>query len=50
MFNKLKGGVRPEIIGEGFHFYIPIISKPITFETRCRPKMISSHTGTKVKY
>jgi prohibitin 1 len=47
IFNKLKDGLKPQIYGEGMHFYMPIIQQPFIFEVRCMPKVIASLTGTK---
>ena len=47
MFDKLFGGVKENIYGEGMHFYVPFVMNPIKFEIRLRPKQISSLTGTK---
>jgi prohibitin 1 len=47
MFDQLRGGVRPEVSGEGTHFLIPIIQRPTIFDVRTKPREIPSVTGTK---
>jgi len=47
MFDKLFGGVKEKVYGEGMHFYLPYMMTPINYEIRLRPKLISSLTGTK---
>jgi prohibitin 1 len=47
LFDKANGGIRDNIIGEGMHFYIPGLQKPIKYEIRLQAKTIASHTGTK---
>lgn len=40
-------GVKQIVIGEGTHFRIPWLQRPIIFETRCRPRLVSVVTGSK---
>jgi hypothetical protein len=40
MFDKARGGIREDIIGEGMHFYIPGLQNPITYEVRLRVQFI----------
>lgn len=40
-------GVKNEIVGEGTHFLIPWVQKPIVFDIRCTPRAISTITGSK---
>lgn len=47
MFDQLRGGVRPDVSGEGTHFMIPVIQRPIIFDIRTKPREIPSVTGTK---
>lgn len=47
MFDSLRGGVLPNVIGEGTHFMIPVIQRPITMDIRTKPREIPSVTGTK---
>lgn len=47
MFDSLRGGIRPDIRGEGTHFLIPVIQRPIVMDVRVKPREIPSVTGTK---
>jgi prohibitin 1 len=47
MFDQLRGGVRPDVTGEGTHFLIPFVQKPVIFDVRTKPREIPSVTGTK---
>jgi len=47
MFDQLRGGVRPDVIGEGTHFLIPMVQSPVIFDIRTKPREIPSVTGTK---
>jgi len=47
IFDKMFGGVKETIVGEGMHFYLPFIQTPITYEIRSQPKTITSSTGSK---
>jgi prohibitin 1 len=47
MFDQLRGGVRPEVSGEGTHFLIPMVQRPVIFDVRTKPREIPSVTGTK---
>ena len=47
MFDSLQGGVRPDVRGEGTHFVIPVIQRPIVMDVRVKPREIPSVTGTK---
>jgi len=47
MFDELRGGVRPDVSGEGTHFMIPVVQRPIIFDIRTKPREIPSVTGTK---
>ncbi len=40
-------GVKPEPVGEGTHFLIPVIQKPIIFDIRATPRQIPAVTGSK---
>merc|ERR1711997_1352663 len=46
MFDKFRG-VLPNISGEGTHFMVPVIQKPIIFDIRARPKNVPTITGSK---
>lgn len=43
----LRGGIRDKVYGEGTHFYIPILQRPITLDVRVTPSSIPTRTGTK---
>lgn len=47
MFDQLRGGVLEKVRGEGTHFMIPVIQRPIVMDVRTRPREIPSVTGTK---
>uniref|UniRef100_A0A915NZ92 Prohibitin n=1 Tax=Meloidogyne floridensis TaxID=298350 RepID=A0A915NZ92_9BILA len=40
-------GVKPDVIGEGTHFIIPWVQKPIIFDIRSTPRTVSTVTGSK---
>ncbi|RWS16468.1 protein l(2)37Cc-like protein [Dinothrombium tinctorium] len=40
-------GVKPNVVGEGTHFLIPWIQKPIIFDIRSRPRSVAVTTGSK---
>lgn len=46
IFSRLNG-IQNKVIGEGTHFLIPWLEKPITFNIRTRPRSISTTTGLK---
>lgn len=46
LFDRLAG-VRDTVKGEGLHFVIPWVQKPIIFEIRSTPRNIKSETGSK---
>jgi prohibitin 1 len=47
MFDSLRGGIRPDIRGEGTHFLIPVIQRPVVIDVRTKAREIPSVTGTK---
>ncbi|CAB9518015.1 Prohibitin-1 [Seminavis robusta] len=47
MFDSLRGGVQQFVRGEGTHFMIPIVQRPIVMDVRTKPREIPSVTGTK---
>ncbi len=47
MFDQLRGGVRPDVTGEGTHFLIPFVQRPVIFDVRTKPREVPSVTGTK---
>jgi len=40
-------GVKPEVAGEGTHFIIPWVQRPIVFDIRATPRAITTVTGSK---
>ena len=38
-------GVKQEVIGEGTHFMIPWVQRPILFDIRAKPKNVPTITG-----
>lgn len=47
MFDSLRGGIRPDIRGEGTHFMVPVVQRPIVMDVRTKAREIPSVTGTK---
>lgn len=45
-YSRLKGIIE-KVYGEGTHFAIPWIERPIVYDCRARPRSIASLTGTK---
>ncbi|CAL7950643.1 unnamed protein product [Xylocopa violacea] len=46
IFDRFKG-IKNQVVGEGTHFFIPWVQKPIIFDIRCRPRNIPVITGSK---
>lgn len=46
IFDRIAG-VRKHIVGEGMHFVIPWLQKPIIYDIRMRPRIITTTTGSK---
>lgn len=40
-------GVKKQVIGEGTHFFIPWVQRPIIFDVRSRPRNVPVITGSK---
>jgi len=40
-------GVKPDVVGEETHFFVPWVQKPIIFDIRSRPRNVPSITGSK---
>lgn len=40
-------GVRQQVVGEGTHFIIPWVQKPIIFDIRSKPRSVPTITGSK---
>lgn len=48
IFDRFRG-VQEEVSGEGTHFLIPWVQKPIIFDCRARPRNVPVITGSKGK-
>merc|ERR1712241_292268 len=46
MFDRFRG-ILPSVTGEGTHFMIPWVQRPIIYDIRARPKNVPSITGSK---
>ncbi|XP_074648848.1 prohibitin 1-like [Tubulanus polymorphus] len=46
IFDRFRG-VQPNVIGEGTHFLVPWVQRPIIFDCRSRPRNIPVVTGSK---
>merc|ERR1712212_330406 len=46
MFDRFQG-VRPDVAGEGTHFMIPWVQRPIIFDIRSKPRNVPVITGSK---
>ena len=46
IFDRFSG-VKEEIVGEGTHFLIPWVQKPIVFDIRSTPRTVTTVTGSK---
>jgi len=46
MFDRFRG-ILPRVTGEGTHFMIPWVQRPIIYDIRARPKNVPSITGSK---
>uniref|UniRef100_A0AC34QER1 Band 7 domain-containing protein n=1 Tax=Panagrolaimus sp. JU765 TaxID=591449 RepID=A0AC34QER1_9BILA len=40
-------GVKPDVVGEGTHFLIPWVQRPIIFDIRSTPRVVTTITGSK---
>jgi prohibitin 1 len=40
-------GVKPDVVGEGTHFFIPWVQRPFIFDIRARPRNVPVITGSK---
>jgi prohibitin 1 len=49
IFDRLTG-VKKTVVGEGMHFVIPWLQRPIIYDIRIRPKIITTTTGSKGIY
>ncbi|CAO1637802.1 unnamed protein product [Parajaminaea phylloscopi] len=46
LFDRVRG-VNPTAIGEGTHFLVPFLQRPIHFDVRIKPRNITTQTGSK---
>ncbi|XP_031559373.1 prohibitin-like [Actinia tenebrosa] len=46
IFDRFQG-VKPDVIGEGTHFLIPWVQRPIIFDIRTKPRNVPVTTGSK---
>lgn len=46
IFDRFRG-VQDDVVGEGTHFLIPWVQKPIIFDCRSRPRNVPVITGSK---
>ena len=46
IFDRLSG-VKKDVIGEGTHFLIPWLQRPVIFDVRTRPRRVETVTGSK---
>jgi len=46
IFDRFSG-VKQTVVGEGTHFYIPWVQRPIIFDARTRPRNVPVTTGSK---
>ena len=46
IFDRFRG-VQDAVVGEGTHFLIPWVQKPIIFDCRSRPRNVPVITGSK---
>lgn len=46
IFDRFSG-IKTEVVGEGTHFYIPWVQRPIMYDIRSRPRNVPVITGSK---
>lgn len=46
MFNRI-GGIKEEVYEEGTHFMLPWFERPIIYDVRARPNVITSTSGSR---
>lgn len=49
IFDRFSG-VKPNVTGEGTHFLIPWVQRPIIFDIRSTPRVVTTITGSKGKH
>lgn len=45
IFDRFQG-IKDTVVGEGAHFYMPVLQRPIVMDVRTQPRVISTVTGT----
>ena len=48
IFDRFRG-IQQEVVGEGTHFLIPWVQRPVIFDCRARPRNVPVVTGSKGK-
>lgn len=46
MFNRI-GGIKNEVYAEGTHLMLPWFERPIIYDVRARPNVITSTSGSR---
>ena len=46
IFDRFQG-VLPQVVGEGTHFLIPWVQRPVIFSVRSKPRRVPVVTGSK---
>ena len=46
IFDRFRG-VLPQVVGEGTHFLIPWVQRPVIFSVRSKPRRVPVVTGSK---
>ncbi|CAG7829500.1 unnamed protein product [Allacma fusca] len=46
IFDRFSG-IKKEVVGEGTHFYVPWVQRPVLFDIRARPRNVPVITGSK---
>lgn len=46
LFDRVRG-VNPAAVGEGTHFLVPFLQRPIHFDVRIKPRNITTQTGSR---
>eukprot|EP00744_Colponema_vietnamica_P002236 GILI01003558.1.p1 GENE.GILI01003558.1~~GILI01003558.1.p1 ORF type:complete len:295 (+),score=91.13 GILI01003558.1:64-948(+) len=46
VFNRING-IGKQVVGEGTHFMLPWFDRPVVFDVRAKPRLVSSITGSR---
>ena len=46
IFDRFSG-IKKEVVGEGTHFYVPWVQRPVIYDIRSRPRNVPVITGSK---